>query len=115
MRKKIVAGNWKMNKTVAEAQQLVAELIPGLDAVKGIDRVLCPPFTALYPIGDLLKDTEIGLGAQNLFWEAAGAYTAEVAPAMVADTMEPLPGGSRVPLERYPFRPPRPSHGWWRR
>jgi triosephosphate isomerase len=85
MRKKIVAGNWKMNKTVAEAQQLVSELIPGLDAIKGVDRVLCPPFTALYPIGEMLKGTEIGLGAQNLFWEASGAYTAEVAPAMVAE------------------------------
>ncbi len=85
MRKKIVAGNWKMNKTVAEAQQLVAELIPGLDAVRGVDRVLCPPFTALHPIGEMLKGTEIGLGAQNLFWEASGAYTAEVAPAMVAE------------------------------
>ena len=85
MRKKIVAGNWKMNKTVAEAQQLVSELIPGLEAVKSIDRVLCPPFTALYPIAEMLKGKEIGLGAQNLFWEAAGAYTAEVAPTMVAE------------------------------
>jgi triosephosphate isomerase len=85
MRKKIVAGNWKMNKTVAEARQLVSELIPGLVAVKGIDRVLCPPFTALYPIAEMLKGTEIGLGAQNLFWEASGAYTAEVAPDMVAE------------------------------
>ncbi len=85
MRKIIVAGNWKMNKTVSEAQQLVSELIPGLDAVKGIDRVLCPPFTALYPIAGMLKGTEIGLGAQNLFWEASGAFTAEVAPAMVAE------------------------------
>ena len=85
MRKKIVAGNWKMNKTVADAKQLVSELIPGLDAVKGVDRVLCPPFTALHPISEMIKDTEIGLGAQNLFWEAGGAYTAEVAPAMVAE------------------------------
>ncbi|MFC1996684.1 triose-phosphate isomerase [Chloroflexota bacterium] len=85
MRKKIVAGNWKMNKTVAEAQQLVSELIPGLDLVKGIDRVLCPPFTALHPIGEMLKSTGIGLGAQNLYWENAGAYTAEVSPTMVAE------------------------------
>jgi len=85
MRKKIVAGNWKMNKTVAEAQQLVSDLIPGLEALKGIDRVVCPPFTALYPIGQLLKGTEIGLGAQNLFWEASGAFTAEVAPVMLAE------------------------------
>ena len=85
MRKKIVAGNWKMNKTVADAQQLVSELISGLNAVKGVDRVLCPPFTALHPIREMIKDTEIELGAQNLFWEAAGAYTAEVAPVMVAE------------------------------
>jgi triosephosphate isomerase len=85
MRKKIVAGNWKMNKTVAEAQQLVSELITGLNAVKGIDRVLCPPYTALFPIKEMLKGTEIELGAQNLYWEESGAFTAEVAPAMVAE------------------------------
>ena len=88
MRKKIVAGNWKMNKTVSEALQLVSELIPGLNAVNGIDRVLCPPFTTLHPIAEMLKGTEIDLGAQNLFWEAAGAFTAEVAPGMVAELCE---------------------------
>ena len=85
MRKKIIAGNWKMNKTVAEAKQLVSELLPGLEAIKNIDRVLCPPFTALYPIAEMIKDTEIELGAQNLFWESSGAFTAEIAPAMVAE------------------------------
>jgi triosephosphate isomerase len=85
MRRKFVAGNWKMNKTIAEAQQLVKELIPGLDGLRTIDRVVCPPYTTLYPVGELLKDTGIGLGAQNLFWEASGAYTAEVAPSMVAE------------------------------
>ena len=85
MRKKIVAGNWKMNKTVADANRLVSELIPGLNAVKGIDRVLCPPFTALFPIKEMLIGTEIELGAQNLYWEESGAFTAEVAPAMVAE------------------------------
>jgi triosephosphate isomerase len=85
MRKKIVAGNWKMNKTVAEAQQLISELVPSLNAIKNIDRVLCPPFTALHPLRSMLEGTEIGLGAQNLFWEASGAYTAEIAPTMVAE------------------------------
>jgi len=88
MRKKFVAGNWKMNKTAAEAQQLVKDLIPGLSGLDSIDRVVCPPFTALYPLAELLKGTGIGLGAQNLFWEASGAYTAEVAPAMVAELCE---------------------------
>jgi len=85
MRKKFVAGNWKMNKTVAEAQQLVKDLIPGLSELTTIDRLICPPFTALYPLAELLKGTGIGLGAQNLFWETSGAYTAEVAPPMVAE------------------------------
>jgi triosephosphate isomerase len=85
MRKKIVAGNWKMNKTVADARQLVSELIPGLSAVKGVDRVLCPPYTAIFPIMEMVKDTEIELGAQNLYWEESGAFTAEVAPAMLAE------------------------------
>jgi triosephosphate isomerase len=85
MRKKFVAGNWKMNKTVAEAQQLVKDLIPGLSELTTIDRLVCPPFTALYPLAELLKGTGIGLGAQNLFWETSGAYTAEVAPPMVAE------------------------------
>jgi triosephosphate isomerase len=85
MRKKIVAGNWKMNKTVAEANRLVSEMIPGLNAVKGIDRVLCPPYTALFSIKEMLLGTEIELGAQNLYWEESGAFTAEVAPAMVAE------------------------------
>ncbi len=85
MRRKLVAGNWKMYKTVAEAQQLVQELLPGLGALTTIDRVVCPPFTALAAVHPLLAGSEIGLGAQNLFWESAGAYTGEVAPAMVAE------------------------------
>ena len=85
MRRKIVAGNWKMNKTVAEAQELVSALVPVLGAIDGVDRVLCPPFTTLYLVGEMLKGTGIGLGAQNMFWEPSGAFTAEVAPAMVAE------------------------------
>ncbi|HBX69074.1 MAG TPA: triose-phosphate isomerase [Chloroflexi bacterium] len=85
MRKKFVAGNWKMNKTVAEAQALATELIPGLAPLTSIERVLCPPFTALHPLAGMLQNTGIGLGAQNLYWETSGAYTAEVAPPMVAE------------------------------
>jgi len=85
MRKPFVAGNWKMFKTVAEARLLVTELIPGLAAVEGVEKVLCPPFTALLPVAALLEGTEIGMGAQNMHWEASGAYTGEVAPPMVAE------------------------------
>ncbi len=85
MRKPLVAGNWKMYKTVAEARHLVSEMAPGLQAVAGVEKVLCPPFTALMAVGALLEGTDIGLGAQNLFWEEAGAFTGEIAPGMVAE------------------------------
>ncbi len=85
MRKPFVAGNWKMNKTVSQAALLVAELLPGLEAVPQVERVLCPPFTALSTIAGMLENTGVGLGAQNLYWEASGAYTGEIAPAMVKE------------------------------
>ena len=85
MRKPFVAGNWKMNKTGAEARALVAELLPELQSAASIDRALCPPFPYLMPISAMLAGTGIGLGAQNMFWEEAGAYTGEVSPAMVAE------------------------------
>ena len=85
MRTPFVAGNWKMNKTIAEARGLVAEMAPILGEIKGVEKVLCPPFMALFPVAALLQGTDIGLGAQNLHWEAKGAFTGEVAPGMVAE------------------------------
>ena len=85
MRTPFVAGNWKMNKTIAEARALVAEMAPALGKVAGVEKVLCPPFMALFPVAALLQGTEIGLGAQNMHWEAKGAFTGEVAPGMVAE------------------------------
>ncbi len=85
MRTPIVAGNWKMNNTAAEARRLTYELLTDLQAVQGVERVLCPPFTCLQAVSELLHDTGIGLGAQNLHWEPKGAYTGEVAAAMVAE------------------------------
>jgi triosephosphate isomerase len=85
MRRPLVAGNWKMNKTVEQATLLVANMLPGLQAVKTVDRVLCPPFTSLMTISGMLAGTEIGLGAQNLHWEASGAFTGEVSPEMVKE------------------------------
>ena len=85
MRKPIVAGNWKMFKTVAEARHLVSEMVPGLQAISGVDRVICPPFTTLLAASALLEGTDIGLGAQNMFWENSGAYTGEISPMMVAE------------------------------
>lgn len=85
MRTPVVAGNWKMFKTVGEARHMVSEMVPGLQAVKGVEKVLCPPFTALLAVSALLEGTDIGIGAQNLHWENAGAYTGEISPLMVAE------------------------------
>jgi len=74
-----------MNKTVAEARALVAEMAPALQGVKGVEKVLCPPYISLVPVAALLQGTDIGLGAQDLHWEPKGAFTGEVAPAMVAE------------------------------
>jgi len=88
MRKPLVAGNWKMNKTVEQARLLVAEMLPGLQAEPSVELVLCPPFPALMALAAQLAGTGIGLGAQNMYWEASGAYTGEVAPSMVKEFCE---------------------------
>ncbi|MBM3153171.1 MAG: triose-phosphate isomerase [Chloroflexi bacterium] len=85
MRSPIVAGNWKMNKTVEEARTLVFEMSERLNAIQGVEKVLCPPFPALLPVAALLKGTAIGLGAQDVHWEEKGAFTGEVSPAMLAE------------------------------
>jgi triosephosphate isomerase len=85
MRIPIIAGNWKSYNTVAAAIDLVRELRRGLIDMQGVEVVLCPPFTALAPLADLLKPTDIGLGAQNMFWADQGAYTGEVSPLMLKE------------------------------
>ena len=85
MRTPIVAGNWKMNKTVEEARLLVFSMSRKLREIQGVEKVLCPPFPALLAVSALLQGTDIGLGAQNLHWEKKGAFTGEVAPNMVAE------------------------------
>jgi triosephosphate isomerase len=87
-RKPLVAGNWKMNMTVADARHLVSEMVPGLQSKTGVDKVICPPHTALLAVSSLLEGTDISLGAQNMFWETSGAYTGEISPAMVAEYCE---------------------------
>ena len=85
MRTPIVAGNWKMNKTVEEARALVFSMSKNLREIEGVEKVLCPPFIALLPVSALLQGTDIGTGAQNLHWEEGGAFTGEIAPDMVAE------------------------------
>lgn len=74
-----------MNRSVAEARELVEKLSVGLRGIKGVDKVLCPPFTSLMAVSALLESTGIGLGAQNMYWEEKGAFTGEVSPVMVKE------------------------------
>ncbi len=85
MRKPIVAGNWKMNKTIAETRDLVFTLSAKLRSIEGVEKVLCPPFLSLMAASALLEGSGIGLGAQNMHWEEKGAFTGEVSPAMVKE------------------------------
>ncbi len=85
MRKPFVAGNWKMNKLAGQAKALVLEMLPGLRSVSNVERVICPPFLALMTVSDVLLNTGIGVGAQDLYWEISGAYTGEVSPDMVKE------------------------------
>jgi triosephosphate isomerase len=87
-RKPIIAGNWKMYKTVADGLVLVTALKKELVGVSDTDVevVVCPPFTALYAVGALLQGSSIKLGAQNVHWEKEGAFTGEVAAPMLKES-----------------------------
>lgn len=80
----LVAGNWKMNCTPAEARALAEELLPAVSSVPGVDVVLCPPFIDLPAVRDVLAGSRVGLGAQNAYDVDRGAYTGEVSAAMLA-------------------------------
>jgi triosephosphate isomerase (TIM) len=83
MRKPILAGNWKMNKTPAQAALLARELLPLLSPYGEVESVVCPPHVALPAVAEALRGSAIGIGAQNVFWAEAGAYTGEVAANML--------------------------------
>ena len=80
-----VAGNWKMNKTVAEARDLINVLRDPLRGITGVEKVVCPPFTSIPAVSAMLEGSGIGLGAQDMHWEEKGAFTGEVAPNMVKE------------------------------
>jgi triosephosphate isomerase len=112
MRTPMIAGNWKMNTTVAEALKLVREmhggihaapdvervvcpagiclgdLEAGLEAIANVDKVICPPFVSLALVREIIKGSSIRLGAQNLYFEEKGAYTGEISPLMLAELCE---------------------------
>lgn len=85
MRKKIIAGNWKMNKTPKEALALIEELKP-LVKNEEVDVVFCPPYVSLLLAVEATKDSNIEIGAQNMHFEESGAYTGEVSPSMLVET-----------------------------
>jgi triosephosphate isomerase len=79
----LVAGNWKMNKTVPESLALVEELRGGMPRLDEVEVALLPPFTSLWPLSRAVEETGMVLGAQNIYWEASGAFTGEISPAMI--------------------------------
>jgi len=85
MRKKLVAGNWKMNKTIGEAVELVGAVKDATANVDDVDILVCPTFTALQAVAAQVKDSNIALGAQNMYWEEKGAFTGEISPVMLKD------------------------------
>ena len=84
MRRKIVAGNWKMNKTPSEAVELIKELLP-LVKTQDVDVVFCVPFVDIKDAVELAKGSNVKIGAQNMYFEDKGAYTGEISPAMLKD------------------------------
>ena len=80
-----IAGNWKMNRTVGEAIDLIRELKGAISGVQGVEVAVAPPFTALYAVGKELEGSSIRLAAQNLYWEEKGAFTGEISPLMLKE------------------------------
>jgi triosephosphate isomerase len=85
MRKPLMIGNWKMNKTISEAVSIVKSLKNAVVDVTDVEILLCPAFTALHAVNTEVKGSNINVGAQNLFWESKGAFTGEISPAMIKD------------------------------
>ena len=88
MRSPMIAGNWKMNTTVAEAIELVGQIRKGIGGAFDVEILVCPPFVSLAAVKEALQSSTIKLGAQNLYYEEKGAFTGEISPLMLADLCE---------------------------
>lgn len=88
MRKLLIAGNWKMNTTLMEAVDLVNEMKEPLDAIEGVDKVVCPPFISTAVISEILMGSTVKVGAQNMYFKEKGAFTGEISPSMLIDICE---------------------------
>ena len=85
MRRPLIAGNWKMNKTVEESLEFAKEFVEAVKDVADRDIMIAPPFTSIYPMAEVLKGTNVNLGAQNMYFEEKGAFTGEISPLMLKD------------------------------
>ena len=84
-RRPFVAGNWKLNSTLEQASTLTRDVLKALPGSREVEVAICPPFTALTRVAELLRGTSVRLGAQNVHWEAKGAYTGEVSAPMLKE------------------------------
>ena len=82
-RKKLIAANWKMYKTPTQAEAFVGAFLPQVYGHTRDEIVLCPPYVCIPTVAELVRDTNVGVGAQNMFWEKEGAYTGEISAAML--------------------------------
>lgn len=85
MRTPVIAANWKMHKTLAEARGFVADFLPAVVGLTGVEMVICPPFTALSAVASALSGSPVGVGGQNMSKETQGAFTGEVSGPMLRD------------------------------
>jgi triosephosphate isomerase len=84
VRTPLIAANWKMHNTVLESVQFAKDFLPLIADIEGVEIVICPPFTSLFPLQDKLAATKVHIGAQDVFWEEKGAFTGEISPLMLA-------------------------------
>ena len=84
-RKPFIAGNWKMNKTIAESVALADELKPMVAGVRDVEIAVCPTFVSLAAVGEAIEGSNIALGGQNTFWKESGAWTCQISPQMLVD------------------------------
>lgn len=85
MRTPLIAGNWKMHKTIGEAADFVDNLRAEVPGIKDVEIIVCPPYTAIHEVARRLMGSNIGVGAQDVFWKEQGAYTSQVSPRMLVD------------------------------
>jgi len=85
MRKPVIAANWKLNKTIAEAQAFIEDFKPLVENISDVEIIVCPVFTALAAVSESAKNSNIATGAQDIFWKDSGAYTGEVSAPLLKD------------------------------